>query len=274
MVDDRRAVIAAMFDRSAPTYDAVGVDFFSVFGRQLVEDAALSPGERVLDVGCGRGAVLFPAADRVGPGGSVTGIDISPGMVERTARDAQDRGVSQVQVKVMDAQEPALPPSCFDAVLSSLVVFFLPDPVAGLGAWRELLAPGGRLGLTTFAGDDERWSWLSELFKPYPTPGIVNVRPSDPDGPFASTTNLERLLGSLGYLSAHSVVREHITRFTDPEQWITWSWSQGQRLHWESVPLDARAEVRAQAIEHLRTLQDPDGTLALRQLIRYTIATR
>jgi cyclopropane fatty-acyl-phospholipid synthase-like methyltransferase len=51
------------------TTESVGIDYFSVFGRWLVEGAQLVPGERVLDVGCGRGAVTIPAAIAVGATG-------------------------------------------------------------------------------------------------------------------------------------------------------------------------------------------------------------
>lgn len=156
--------MADVFDRAAMTYDAVGVDFFSTVGRILVEDAGIRAGERVLDLGCGRGAVLFPAAERVGPEGSVTGVDLAPTMVQLTAQDAHERGLDHVMVQVMDVQEPSLPEHSYDVVTAYLVVFFLPDPPAALEAWRRLLVPGGRLAMTTFAGDDERWSWLEQVF--------------------------------------------------------------------------------------------------------------
>jgi ubiquinone/menaquinone biosynthesis C-methylase UbiE len=72
-----KAETAGVFSRVAPTYDTV-IPFFQTFGRHLVAAASLRPGERVLDLACGRGAVLFPAALAVGEQGSVLGIDIAP----------------------------------------------------------------------------------------------------------------------------------------------------------------------------------------------------
>jgi ubiquinone/menaquinone biosynthesis C-methylase UbiE len=152
---DPRGEIAGVFDRASESYDRVGVDFFSDVGRALVDDVRIGDGDHVLDVGCGRGAVLFAAAEAVGPAGSALGIDLAPGMVERTAAEAAERGLDNVRVEVQDAQEPTLPAAGFDVVLSSLVVFFLPDPLAALRAWRAATCDGGRLGLTTFAGRDE-----------------------------------------------------------------------------------------------------------------------
>ncbi len=272
-MDDRRAAVAGIFDRAAATYEAVEVEFFSVFGRQLVEDLAIAPGERVLDVGCGRGAVLFPAAERVGPTGSVTGIDLAPGMVERAGADARARGLANVSVEVMDAQEPQLPAASYDVVASSLVIFFLPDPVAALRSWRELLVENGRLGFTTFAGDDEAWSWVTDVFEDFVPPTLRRASQSE-DNPFASTENVERLVCDAGLRDATSTVRVHETTFRNPEQWHAWSWSHGQRAWWEHVPEDRRDEVKQRASAHLDALRRDRGAITLRSPVRYTMARR
>ena len=55
-----------VYDDVADVYDTTGVEFFTPLGRRLVEQAGMREGERVLDIGCGRGAVLLPAAEAVG----------------------------------------------------------------------------------------------------------------------------------------------------------------------------------------------------------------
>ncbi|MBC6449608.1 class I SAM-dependent methyltransferase [Actinokineospora xionganensis] len=262
--------IADVFDRTADTYDAVGVDFFGVFARLLLDDVGPLTGDRVLDIGCGRGAVLFPAADRVGPTGSVLGIDLSPAMIARTERDIAERGVNAT-VAVMDAQAPTLPGQVFDTIVASCVVFFLPDPVAALRAWHGLLRPGGRIGLTTFSGDDPRWSPVREVFGPYLPPELIWSM-VNPANPMASTENFESALGSAGFTSPSSVIREHEITFACPEHWVEWSWSHGQRLFWELVPPADQAAVRAEVLSRLTPLRDPDGCLRMTQTVRYTIA--
>lgn len=66
-----KQAIAGVFDRASDTYDRTGVDFFQIIGRTLVEQADVQPGDRVLELGSGRGAATFPAAERVGPEGHV-----------------------------------------------------------------------------------------------------------------------------------------------------------------------------------------------------------
>ena len=58
--------------------DLSGPDYWDYFGARLVEHAAILPGATLLDVGCGTGSSLFPAAERTGPGGYAVGIDICP----------------------------------------------------------------------------------------------------------------------------------------------------------------------------------------------------
>ncbi len=55
-----------------------GLDYWDYFGIRLVEQAAVSPGAKILDVGCGEGSSLFPAAEQAGPAGYAVGIDICP----------------------------------------------------------------------------------------------------------------------------------------------------------------------------------------------------
>jgi len=270
---DFRTAVAGLFDRSSETYDSVGVDFFPVFARHLLADVELHRGEQVLDVGCGRGAVLFAAADVVGEEGSVTGIDLSEGMVERTVEEIRARGIAHATARVMDAQEPDLPAGAYDVLLSSAVLFFLPDPLAGLRAWRELLKPGGRLGVTTFGGNDPRWVEVVSVFQPF-VPAEMVWALVNPASPFASTENLDRAVASGGFIDVRSVERQHPITFADPEQWINWSWSHGQRVYWEMVPEEQQAEVHAKVRAALEQLAEPDGRIVMLQTIRYTVAHR
>ncbi|WP_410657207.1 class I SAM-dependent methyltransferase [Amycolatopsis sp. lyj-112] len=270
---DARQDIALLFDRTARTYDALGVDFFTVFARELLDQVEPAPGEHVLDVGCGRGAVLFPAAERVGAAGSVLGIDLSSAMIDRTARDISDRGLANISVSLMDAQEPVLPAGSFDVVTASLVVFFLPDPIAGLRSWHGLLKPGGRAGVTTFGADDPRWAGVREVFKPFVPPALAWTMAATA-GLFATIENFDRTAEAAGFTGVSSVERGYPVRFVDPGQWITWSWSHGQRMFWELIPDDRQDAVRQAVLAELEPLREPDGSVVLTQNVRYTVARR
>jgi SAM-dependent methyltransferase len=109
------------------------------FGVALLDAAALRPGQRVLDVGCGTGTALLAAADLAG---FVLGVDISPRLVARAQRRAAGR--SNVEVRVADAQTAAFEPM-FDVIISRFGLMFFDDPRAAFANLRGALLPDGRL---------------------------------------------------------------------------------------------------------------------------------
>src|SRR5262249_41299663 len=114
--DEAKANTTRGFDQLADTYDTV-IPFFETFGRHLVDAAAPQPGDRVLDVACGRGACLFAAAERVGTRGSVLGVDLSSAMVDQARDELARRDLpAPVQVRVADAERLDLADDSFDVV--------------------------------------------------------------------------------------------------------------------------------------------------------------
>ncbi|MFC7898006.1 class I SAM-dependent methyltransferase [Streptomyces sp. NPDC057381] len=98
------------------------------------------PGE-LLDLGCGTGSLSLLAAEQ---GHRVTGVDLSPAMVERARAKLAGRDAVFL---TGDAEAPPVGEQRFDAVLVRHVLWTLPDPGRALRHWRELLRPGGRLVL-------------------------------------------------------------------------------------------------------------------------------
>ncbi|MDQ2956739.1 MAG: class I SAM-dependent methyltransferase [Actinomycetota bacterium] len=264
--------IAGVFDRAADTYDDVGVAWFQPIADGLVSELAVQPGERVLDLGCGRGAALIPLARAAGPTGTVLGIDLAPRMVQRTAQDIAD--LPQVQVRVGDASNPELPPASFDVLASSLVLFFLPDPAAAIRTWSQLLVDGGRLGVTTFGPQDERWKQVDALFAPYLPATMLDARTSGQRGPFASDEGVEQLLVGGGLVDVRTVHRDVEAAFRDAEHLLEFSWSHGQRAMWEAVPEPERPALRRQIIATVQEFGDGAGRLSFSQQARYTLGRR
>lgn len=264
--------IAGVFDRAADTYDSVGVPWFQLIARGLVEELAVRSGERVLDVGCGRGAALIPLAVAAGPRGTVVGIDLAPRMVELAAQATQ--GLPQVQVSVADGSAPGLPAHSFDVVASSLVLFFLPDPLAGLRQWVDLLEAGGRLGVSTFGPQDERWQQLDSSFLPYLPPAMLDARTSGRRGPFASDEGVSALLQEAGLADVRTAHRTVEAVFRDPEHLLEFTWSHGQRAMWEAVPEDQWDVLRSRIIEQAMGFRESSGELRFTQEVRLTLGRR
>ncbi|MDH2384032.1 class I SAM-dependent methyltransferase [Bradyrhizobium sp. CER78] len=109
---------------------------------QLLKEAGLAPGMKVLDVGSGAGNVSFIAASLVGKSGTVVGVDSNPAIVDEAAATARSLGLSQVSFRVGDIGTIELERD-FDAVVGRLVLIYVKDPAALV---RQLLAhvkPGG-----------------------------------------------------------------------------------------------------------------------------------
>jgi len=113
-------------------------------GLAAMEHARIAPGERVLDVGCGCGDSAVTLGRRVGPSGSVLGVDISPVMLERARQRAAD--LTHVRFAHADAQTHAFERGTFDVLFSRFGVMFFADPTAAFANLRTALRPGGRLG--------------------------------------------------------------------------------------------------------------------------------
>jgi ubiquinone/menaquinone biosynthesis C-methylase UbiE len=260
---------ADLFDRSANTYDAVGVDFFGPLASALVARAGLQSGMRVLDVGTGSGAALRAAAVAVGPTGEVLGLDLAPGMVERTNQEVAD--LPHVSVALGDAEHPPARDGGWDAAIAALLLFYLPDPVGASTRIRQVLRPGGVFVASTFDEADGRWRVVEDAISPFWPPA---EGPSHPSGasPFASVDSMEDLLRQAGYVDIDTEVIEHVNRYDSFDHWLEWTWSGGARGMWERVPAADLEAAQSAARDVVSTLANDDGTLEELFRIRLTRA--
>jgi ubiquinone/menaquinone biosynthesis C-methylase UbiE len=114
------------------------------FRERLVRLARLETGQSVLDVGCGTGSLAITAKRRVGPAGTVRGVDASPEMIARARRKAHKAGVDVSFTEGVVETLP-FPDGGFDAVLSTLMLHHLPGDARRQCAleMRRVLKPGG-----------------------------------------------------------------------------------------------------------------------------------
>lgn len=106
------------------------------------------PGERVLDVACGTGIVARRAAERVGPSGRVTGIDLAPDMID-VARTAPAPAAPKIEWDNGDATSLPYPDDAFDVVLCQMGLMFIEDRGAAVSEMHRVLAAGGRAVVVT-----------------------------------------------------------------------------------------------------------------------------
>ena len=127
-----------------------------VFRAKLIDLARLKPGESVLDVGCGTGSLAIAAKRRVGPSGTVCGIDASPEMIARAAKKAGKAG-NDIAFKYGIVEALPFADAQFDVALSTLMLHHLSRKARGQGAHeiRRVLKPGGRVLAVDFGGSEQ-----------------------------------------------------------------------------------------------------------------------
>jgi SAM-dependent methyltransferase len=220
----------------------------------------------VLDVACGHGSVLRAAAERVGPGGRLVGVDLSPEMV-RLARTRLGPATT-AELAVMDAEDLDVPDGTFDVVLCGFGVFFLPDPDRAVAGFRRVLAEGGRVGLTTWGAEDERWAWEDELL------AGAEVERRAVRRPFDRADDLERLLQGAGFRDVETTVEAHDVSLSGADEWWRWKWSYSLRGLLEQLPATELDDLRRRAERHLAAMPLVDGRLPLRLEALVAVAHR
>ncbi|HET9381524.1 MAG TPA: methyltransferase domain-containing protein [Streptomyces sp.] len=137
---------------SAPErYEQYTAPIMAPFVTALLDAAALSPGETVLDLACGTGFVARTAAARVGPAGHVCGTDPDAAMLQVAAAH-RPRHYPDIEFTTAPADRLPFPDATFDAVLCQQGFRSLPDPAAALHEAARVTRPAGRLAATAWAG--------------------------------------------------------------------------------------------------------------------------
>ena len=244
----RKAQTRAFFNNVAPDYDAPGA--FAHFGRRLVEVVGIEPGQRVLDVACGRGAALVPAAELVGQNGQAVGIDLADQMVRTAAEEAAQRGLP-ARVLVMDAEQLDFPDAAFERVLCGFGIMFFPDRERALREMRRVLAPGGRLGVSTWqvSQSEEVSLALNQL----------GLGTGHPPGWIAEPDALARLLEQAGFAEVRVLADSATFHYADLEQYWKTARGTGLRRSLDALDPAGTERVRAALAERLRSHQRPDG---------------
>ncbi len=275
---------AELFGRAAPTYGQVGPKFFDYFGRRLVELAQIPKGASVLDVATGRGAILFPAAEAVGPHGHVVGIDLSEAMIQETAVEIKQRSLKNAEVQCMDAEYLHFPDTSFDYVLCSLSIFFFPQHDRALSEMHRVLKQGGVLGVTTFWRDDEHWKWMGDLFDKYlpQTPAEdestneeEGEEPPEPD--FRSHEGMGAIMNTAGFTDIQIVGEEPDFVYGSEEEWWSTMWSAGMRARLERIEStagsDALQRFKVEAFKQIQANKHSDGFYQMFSVL-LTLATK
>ncbi|MCU4752513.1 class I SAM-dependent methyltransferase [Halobacteria archaeon AArc-curdl1] len=151
---------------SAGSYATIAPKYLPMGGR-LVARTGVAPGDDVLDIGCGTGTVAITAARR---DGNVTGVDITPELIERARESADRAGVGGISWQTGDATDLPFAANTFDVTLSNLGHMYGDPPDTATAELLRVTRPGGRIGFT---------SWTPTSLYPSMAGEIVVVIPPD-----------------------------------------------------------------------------------------------
>lgn len=201
--DAHRAQNVETWRRMAPGWER-RVDWLRTFAgpvnEWIVERAQPGSGQTILDLASGPGELGFLAAERVGAEGRVICADIAPEMLDAARRLGESRGVSNVEYRLMDAEDMTLEGDSVDVVLCRWAYMLMTDPSRAMAETRRVLRDGGALCLAVF-GAPERNPWLTVAggvlvergHMPPPRAGVPGIFA------LADPQEIRRLVGAAGF---------------------------------------------------------------------------
>ena len=245
--------VTGIWDRAAATYDRTGPPFFSHFGRRLVELAQIPGGATVLDVATGRGAMLFPAAKRVGRDGYAIGVDLSTAMVRETVAEIRTSELKRAEVCRMDGARLAFPGASFDFVLCGAAPSFKFVP-----EFYRVLRPDGQVGMTVIVG----FEWLADAFRS--TSPEQDAQASDEtdggDSPSLEwSKGLKQMLSEAGFRDVRVIQDETVFVYANEEQWWATMWTLGFRGAMEEMDPTTLDRFEAGVRASIQAFKQPDG---------------
>ncbi|MGZ4119875.1 MAG: class I SAM-dependent methyltransferase [Actinomycetota bacterium] len=221
------------FEPAAEVYEEHIVPaVYEVWTQRLLDLAGPRTGERVLDIACGTGVVARAAATRVGPGGTVVGVDANPAMLDVARRVAENRAHAAerflepelrhagIEWREVDAVSLPFDDASFDVVTCQQGLQFFADRLAALREMRRVTAPRGRVVIAVWSGPELN-SWIERLARPVER--YVSAKATAgfaaPFG-FGDVDALRSLVVEAGFQEAHIRIDVGTARYASPEHML------------------------------------------------------
>ena len=223
-------------------------------GKVLIEELAITPGEKVLDVGCGTGLLAEYVVGLVGPTGSVVGIDPLPLRIAL----AQQKGQSNLSFQVGTAEDlHDFPEASFDVVYLNAVLHWLPNKLGPLREISRVLKKGGRLGISTGSKDHPVLALKTLVLAREPYCHYVEA--SGGRTYRVSAAELESLLDQAGFAVHKMEVRPQVHHHPTPEAAIAFAEASSFGNFLGHLPTDLRTAACEEIIRELEQYYTPEG---------------
>lgn len=254
-----------IWDRMSHVYQSEIDRRFVPVTEQILARADLRPGQAVMDLGSGTGAVTFAAAARVGESGKVTAVDISEEMLSVVRDGAKALSLSNVVVAEGRGEEIPVPDQSQDAILASLSLMYVIDRAAAAREIARVLRPGGRFAASVWSGPDEtdivRFQQTAGSFAPKPP--VAGVGP----GAMADAT---QFVGQLSAEGLRARVETAVTEFDFSDFESAWD----ALAAVTTAALEPALQQEAKAAVRELMWPDGDGPRTFRNATHFIVADR
>lgn len=224
--------VISTWDKVASNFGKIGPKYWDDFGIRLVELSNINTGAKVLDIGMGRGASLFPALDKAGKDGYVIGIDSSEIMVNETHKDILSRNICNAEVKNMNAQYLDFEEESFDNIICGFGFGYLILSEEKLNGILRTLKNGGQAGFSIW-GIQEDQKWLTEIVNKY-LPTDNNIKRSDMPR-FDTVEDITKILKDYGFANIKVHYENSEVVYKDEKEWWQEMWFNAVRGIFEQV---------------------------------------
>ena len=267
--DEARARAARTYNAAADAYDDPANSFWERFGRRTIERLELAKGAHVLDVCCGAGASALPAAEIVGPTGSVLGVDIAERLLDNARAKVRTRGLDNVRFQAGDLLDLKLSNTGFDAVVCVFGIFFVPDMAPALRSLWAHVRPGGKLAITT---------WGPRFFEPATSAFWKSIELERPDlyknfNPWdriCDPHSLGALFGQAGIADPEIAAESNRHPIPSPDAWWAAVLGSGYRGTVDQLDMPSRERVRLANVEFIRA----SATTSVEANVVYAVARK
>ena len=245
--------VVDVFDTIATGYDHAALRFFSFTADRVIKILNPRPGQKVLDIATGTGAIATACAQAVKPDGRVIAIDLSQAMLDMTLQNVQRMGLGNVDQFQMDADTLEFRKNYFDHSVCSFGLFFLPDMQKALAEWIRVTKPGGKVIFTSFS--EASFDPMVKLFVEQleslgvemNNPPFATQRLSDPDV-------CQELMRDAGLESVGVEIAQVGYHLQCIDDWWAVVWNSGMRGLVLRLGEDQQSEFKKQHLESVQSL--------------------